>query len=129
VSALSSKDVPWLTKVKKPSLLATISSKGYLKLAFRQALISPFHSLAQFSLNVQSLFGVPGDFNLGEPPFPYSLLSRYIDGRSGFLVCPATILHVLSPDVRTGPRRRPPEDRLDWQLVLALSIYKRTNRS
>ncbi len=53
--------------------------------------------LARFSLNVQSLFGVPGDFNLGESPFPYSLLSRYIDGHSGFLVCPATILHALLP--------------------------------
>jgi len=31
---------------------------------------------ARFSLDVQSLFGVPGDFNLGEPSFPYSLLSR-----------------------------------------------------
>lgn len=34
----------------------------------------------------------------------------------------------FSLDVITGSRRRPPEDRLDWQLVLALSIYERTNR-
>ena len=32
--------------------------------------------LARFSLDVQSLFGVPGDFNLGEPSVSYSLLSR-----------------------------------------------------
>ena len=36
----------------------------------------PLLFLARFSLDVQSLFGVPGDFNLGEPSFPYSLLSR-----------------------------------------------------
>lgn len=64
VSALSSKDIPWLmqVKIKRPSLLATISSKGYLKLAFRQALIAPLHLLhnshlafSRYSVSLETL--------------------------------------------------------------------------
>ena len=67
LSQLHHRDILWLKNVKRASLSATISSNGCLKLVSRQALIVPISFLARFSLNVQSLFGVPGDFNLGEP--------------------------------------------------------------
>lgn len=56
----------WLAKVKTLSLSATTSLKDSLKSVFRQALTVLVSFLGRFSINFQSLFGVPGDFNLGE---------------------------------------------------------------
>lgn len=123
------KHIQWLTKVKRPFLSATISSKDYLRLAFRHAPISYFLFLHDSHLTF-SRYSVFPETSIWVSPLFLILCSRgYIDGRSGFLVGPATISYMrFSPDVITGSRRRPPEDRLDWQLVLALLIYRRTNR-
>jgi hypothetical protein len=56
----------WLAKVKTLSPSATTSLKDSLKSVFRQALTVLVSFLGRFSINFQSLFGVPGDFNLGE---------------------------------------------------------------
>jgi len=71
VSALSSKDPKTYTMAHEGQ--ETISIGNYLLERLSQIGVQagsnfslPFP--AQFSLNVQSLFGVPGDFNLGEPP-------------------------------------------------------------
>jgi hypothetical protein len=56
----------WLAKVKTLSPSATTSLKDSLKSVFRQALTVLVRFLGRFSISFQSLFGVPGDFNLGE---------------------------------------------------------------
>ena len=56
----------WLAKVKTLSPLVTTSSKDSLRSVFRHAFTVPIGLFGRFSINFQSLFGVPGDFNLGE---------------------------------------------------------------
>jgi hypothetical protein len=58
--------VLWLAKVKRVSPSATISLKDCPKSVFRQAFPVPVSFIGRFSTILQSLFGVPGDFNLGE---------------------------------------------------------------
>lgn len=88
------RNILWLAKVKKPSPSATISLKDCPKSVFRQAPSPTF--LDRYSIDLQSLFGVPGDFNLGES-FTCLILSNYADSHSGFLVCFAAFIYALPP--------------------------------
>ena len=64
----------------------------------------------------QSLFGVPGDFNLGVPLLPVAVnVALTIIQDFWSVLALANIRTFLT--VLTGSRRRPRQDQLGWQLV------------
>ena len=65
----------------------------------------------------QSLFGVPGDFNLGVPLLPVAVDVALTIIQDFWSVLSLANIHTFLTTVLTGSRRRPHQDRLGWQLV------------